>query len=164
VKLGIKKGLADGFEEAAKYRATFEYFRKKFVDNNNTDIESFRDVSTSTFSELCAKYSKELEEFGDIEPKAAIGIIECDCMHLKEKLLPSPQRCFDELKALIPEVARRKCGELLGELKSATEKVSKIPGEVEDFVDIMNFLQNSRRSRSHCISLHVHFRNVCLDG
>mmetsp|Transcript_44339 Transcript_44339/g.86753 ORF Transcript_44339/g.86753 Transcript_44339/m.86753 type:complete len:4144 (+) Transcript_44339:98-12529(+) len=140
VKLGIKKGLADGFEEATVHRQSFEYFRAMYVENNATDIESFRGSTTRVFEELVAKYEAQIHEFNEIEPTAMIGIIECDARNLKAMLLPSPTRCNNELKALIPAVAREKASALLEELKQSKDKVAGIPATVEDFVELMNFL------------------------
>lgn len=140
VKQGIKQGLANAFVKAAKYATKFEPYRDIFVDNEQTDIASYRDASILEFSQLINKYTAQIKLFDDIATSSNIGVIQVDSSALKARLVPSPKQRLKEVERLLPRVAREKADQLLDELSKANLKISVVPNDVDHFVEIMAFL------------------------
>ncbi|TPX36228.1 hypothetical protein SmJEL517_g01545 [Synchytrium microbalum] len=63
------------------------------------------------------------------------------CERLKSVLLPSPERCFREVSALLPGLAKDKNELLLGELQTWVRHLGTQPHAVDAFVEYLDWLE-----------------------
>jgi hypothetical protein len=78
--------------------------------------------------------------FRTIPISCDIGIVRIDTQQLKALLLPSPQQCLQQLHELLPAIAAEQNAALLAELADADQIISHAPFNVEEFVELRNFL------------------------
>jgi len=142
IKSGIKSGLALAFQAAGLYAKSFEPARDTYLDNLSTDIAAFADAPIVVFKDLMAKYDTQIKELSKMAVSANVGIIQVDSSRLKNLFVPSPKARLSEIERLMPAVAREKCRELLEKCRESSTKISQIPATVDEFVEIMSFLNS----------------------
>ncbi len=101
------------------------------------------------FSDLIQKYESQITEFSAMRLGAEIGIVYVDSSKLKELLLPSPKHCRKEIEKLLPAIVKSKSQALLDELAESNSKISKIPTNVEEFVQIMAHMKKIAETQEY---------------
>jgi dynein heavy chain len=95
------------------------------------------------FAEMLNTFSLQKESMAKIPIRSVINNILIDSTKLKSVLLPSPERCFNDVAKLLPGLARDKNELLLTEIQAWVRILKTHPTNVEGFVDYLEWLENS---------------------
>ncbi|KAI9224248.1 dynein heavy chain and region D6 of dynein motor-domain-containing protein [Blastocladiella britannica] len=144
------------YQEVVAFARSFDHFRDMFVCNQELDLdaiargevlfpgvdESNRGFTTSFFEAALALYSQQIRDITALPDKTVLGNYLADITSFKEKVLPSPQRCFASITAVIPPLAREKNGTLLDEVNHSVKVLGSRPTSVEMFVEYLQHLDS----------------------
>ncbi|KAJ3226918.1 Dynein heavy chain 6, axonemal [Clydaea vesicula] len=113
-------------------------------------------------SPLVDFFEKSLQNFSlQLEAMNAIPLSECitnllvQTENLREVLLPSPRKCFDDVASILPGLARDKNELLLSEVQIWVRILQSPPQNVEAFVEYLGWLETVKSS----IHLTEHYYN-----
>ena len=140
IKNSIKESLTLIFSEIALYAKTFEHVKNLYYQNITLDINQYKQKSVIEYSKLMDQYHVQLELFNKIQDYTHLKIIKINTKLLKEKLIPSANKCLSELSLLLPQVALDKTNQLLIQLKDLNQQINIIPSTVEEFIHLMEIL------------------------
>jgi dynein heavy chain len=98
------------------------------------------------FDKTLKKFANEKEIMSAIPTTSIINNLMIDSTNLKRIFVPSPERCFDEVSRLLPEISRDKNELLLTEVQSWLRILSTHPSSVESFVEYLGWLEKIRLS------------------
>jgi len=156
------QGLEDAFIKAEDYSNEFNEFADLYIENLDTDLEEYDrdDVTIAQFRELLVKYQAQIKQFEEgyvrymlvylyantiyrIASTKIVGIIHCNSIGLRQKMLPSPVNMFRGVTELLPRVLSRKAQKLLDEVNSANERLQTPSPKVELFVEYIQFTKTT---------------------
>jgi dynein heavy chain len=92
------------------------------------------------FENCLKKFSSQKQAMEAIPTTSIINNILVDADKLKALLLPSPERCFNDVARVLPKVAREKNELLLNEMQTWVRLLGSQPANVEAFVDYLGWL------------------------
>lgn len=95
------------------------------------------------FDALLNKFAEQKATMDAIPARCTINNLLIDCVNLKSILVPSPERCFNEVARLLPGLARNKNELLLTEMQSWIRILNAHPTTVEAFVEYLGWLEKS---------------------
>ncbi|KAJ3207853.1 Dynein heavy chain 6, axonemal [Entophlyctis luteolus] len=88
------------------------------------------------------KFVEQRQEMSAIPSTNKVNNVNIDTTHLKEVLVPSPERCFAEVATVLPHVARDKNELLLGVVQNWVVLLKTTPASVDLFVEYLASLHN----------------------
>jgi hypothetical protein len=88
------------------------------------------------------KYAAQKVIMNDIPDTIVINNILLDMKTLKEVFLPNPERCFNDIVNILPDVARDRNELLLGEIQAWIRIIRNPPASVEYFVEYLVWLEH----------------------
>ncbi|KAL3922595.1 MAG: hypothetical protein SGPRY_004504 [Prymnesium sp.] len=152
-----REGEGEGEEEHPLYLAGRPYLRvlRLLLDRSYSQLEAFeiekmRSASLDDFRYLLDRYAAQRHRNGGpIEHVALFGgmrswveteLFHVDASELRALFLPSPQRCLDEMHALLPSMANEGTEALLEEVTRADETVVASPTDVKGFSELTLFV------------------------
>lgn len=103
------------------------------------------------FENSLTNFSTQLSSMSAIPLSEVIGNLLVLTDKLKNVLLPSPRRCFDEVSKMLPGIARDKNELLLGEVQTWVRILQSPPQTVEGFVEYLGWLEKGTLSQTSCI-------------
>ena len=83
-----------------------------------------------------------------IPTRCIINNLLIDSTTLKSILVPSPERCFNEVACLLPGLARNKNELLLTEVQTWVRILNTEPSNVESFVEYLGWAEKSKSLKS----------------
>ena len=140
-------GLQEALQTTFEHCHMFEKFQEIYLENADTQeniIERYTDVPIKIFTQLIDKFRAQGQDFSGIPYSADVGIIRADSSELKARLLPSPDKCLEALKNLIPKLIKDLATELTDVLGDLNPKLSTDPKGPEEFVSKMKVLQQAQ--------------------
>jgi dynein heavy chain len=158
----LRGTLSGNFNNARKFAETFKAFQDMFNENAHIDfsllalppelasqrprIEGFvyPDPTLDFFEHAMAKYSQQKQLMLQIATASKINNLLIDTAKLKELLLPSPQRCFNEIAKVLPGLARDKNEALLTDLNHSLRIFTSPVQNVEAFVEYLDHLHSGK--------------------
>jgi dynein heavy chain len=96
------------------------------------------------FEDSLSNFSSQLALMSAIPLSEVIGNLLVLTDKLKNVLLPSPRRCFDEVSEMLPGIARDKNELLLGEVQTWVRILQSPPQTVEGFVEYLGWLEKGK--------------------
>lgn len=114
-KTRIREGVSRAFEAAQIAITRFERFKVLYLENIATDIQSYRDASPELLAEMLDKFALQIKEFELFESEMTVGILMVDSHTLKDQFSPEPIRLMEEIRKMLPIVAREKADAILNE-------------------------------------------------
>ncbi|KAM4706665.1 dynein axonemal heavy chain 6 [Discoglossus pictus] len=138
----IKQTIDTAFKGANIYSSTFERFRLFFKENENMDFKALKqeDLGVAFFSEHLEKYHSQQKDALAITQKRHLGLFLIDVKKLKEKLIPSPKRCLQEMNHMLPVLAKKKMDAIIAEAQDAQFKLEFSPTTTMEYVNTLVFL------------------------
>ena len=140
--ININVGLA--FKAAIDASVYFNPFKEQFLENDfrlqGMTMKAYYDTSIENWGNLLDEYQVMSERFGAIPQESDVGVVRINSTDFRNMLLPSPAKCLQSIRQLIPKIAGDKTVHLLEIMGHANEVLSKVPVSVKDFVDQIEFL------------------------
>ncbi|OAJ44270.1 hypothetical protein BDEG_27524 [Batrachochytrium dendrobatidis JEL423] len=96
--------------------------------------------------EALSRFAYQKQTMMDIPVRSTINNIIIDTNQLKNVLVPSPERCFNEVASILPSIARDKNELLLTEVQMWVKVLNTHPTHVEGFVEYLGWLEKVRES------------------
>ncbi len=90
-----------------------------------------------------AKYKGQLTNFQDIPFSADVGIVLVDSKDLRVKLLPSPHRCLEAIRTMLPVLMKQMSESLLNDVVKRLAVLASHPQDVEPFVQKVAMIESS---------------------
>jgi dynein heavy chain len=90
------------------------------------------------------KFAQQKEVMAAMPTKSVINNLLVDTYNLKCILVPSPERCFDEVARILPGIARDKNELLLTEVQAWLRILNTQSSSVESFVEYLGWLDKSK--------------------
>ena len=157
----VKDSIALAFEDAEEFKTNCAPYRDIVLDNRSVSAEDMRkeveaaDRTLDIFREDILLYQRQLEEISALSTSNDSTIIRVNMARLKNEFLPSPQRCLDEISALLPRLASENYGYFVTDMRNANSKLTSVPNTVEEFVDFLEFLGKVLEEREQYESRYV---------
>ncbi|KAJ3093097.1 Dynein heavy chain 6, axonemal [Quaeritorhiza haematococci] len=98
------------------------------------------------FEHYLSKFSQQRATMNAITTSVAINNLLIDTSKLKNILVPSPERCFQQVARMLPGIARDKNELLLTEVQTWVRVLNAQPQNVEAFVEYLGWLERVRDS------------------
>eukprot|EP00516_Mucochytrium_quahogii_P005584 CAMPEP_0203755686 /NCGR_PEP_ID=MMETSP0098-20131031/9101_1 /ASSEMBLY_ACC=CAM_ASM_000208 /TAXON_ID=96639 /ORGANISM=" , Strain NY0313808BC1" /LENGTH=125 /DNA_ID=CAMNT_0050647261 /DNA_START=1 /DNA_END=375 /DNA_ORIENTATION=- len=121
----ITEALRLGFENATEHCELFAPFIKQYIRNERLvrklEVQYYENATIDVFQEMLSKYTAQQQLFELVPTISDIGIVRIDSNTLKELFVPSPKRCLNKIKDLVPEILRLKTNETLSEMRHKNE-------------------------------------------
>ncbi|XP_069092738.1 dynein axonemal heavy chain 6 isoform X2 [Pleurodeles waltl] len=138
----IKESIQSAFESANLYAHTFERFWLFFKENESLDLQELRgqDHGVDFFAGELEKYHRQHNDALAIRQKRNVGLFVIDARKLKEKLIPSPKRCFEAIDDILPGLAKKKIDAIISEAQDAQFKLEFVPTTTIEYVNSLIFL------------------------
>ena len=160
----LKQSISQAFDAAEETKDMFIRFQEMVASNAQLDIPAMEQlyvdkvtqeeedeegnkpviVSLVTFRKLQDEMIQQQKEINALADTLKVGIIEIDCVKLKEALLPSPTQCLAQLHELLPRMAAKLYQEFIAEVHDAISKLNASAIEVEEYVEKIEFLNGMR--------------------
>ncbi|KAK3507623.1 hypothetical protein QTP70_031174 [Hemibagrus guttatus] len=139
----IKNSIQFAFDAADVYAHTFKSFQLFYKENESLDLEALaeRDHDLEFFGESLKTYHNQHKEALAVKPKRHLGILLVDTTQLKSKLTPSPLRCLEAIKEMLPTLAKRKMDAVITEIQDACFKLELTPTATIEYVNSLTFLE-----------------------
>ena len=100
-------------------------------------------------------YNDQIHKFNDFPTEKDVGMIRVNCNHLKKLWSPIPKERLKFVQGKLPAMALQRTMELMEQLSVTNEKISKVPGDVKDFVQLKTDLQEAHaREEEFELALH----------
>ncbi|ORZ39411.1 dynein heavy chain and region D6 of dynein motor-domain-containing protein [Catenaria anguillulae PL171] len=150
----VKACLRTNFAVADEFMSGFEVFRDMFEHNENLDLdqiangsvlfpgvdEANRGLTVAFFEVSLAVFAEQIKQIETIPVHTILINYLADVKQFKDMVLPSPQRSFARITALLPPLARDKNEALLNEINISVKILGSRPLSVEAFVDYLHHL------------------------
>eukprot|EP00842_Homolaphlyctis_polyrhiza_P002755 jgi/Hompol1/3480/HPOL_003262-RA len=98
------------------------------------------------FDTALTKFLYQKQTMTSIPVRSTINNLLIDTNKLKSVLVPSPERCFNEVARILPGLARDKNELLLTEVQTWVRVLNTQPSNVEGFVEYLSWLEKVRES------------------
>ena len=95
------------------------------------------------FESSLMKFATQKATMNAVPTRCTINNLLIDSTNLKNILVPSPERCFNEVSCLLPGLARNKNELLLTEVQTWVRILNTQPTSVEAFVEYLGWLEKS---------------------
>jgi dynein heavy chain len=133
----IFTGLDDALDQVLEYTEVFVPFKETFFENSGymEEMEElYRNVDLEEYGKQIEKYKGQSGHFQNIPYSADVGIVRCDSIMLKERLMPSPVQCLRSLKKMLPELMRVDNLALIAAFSDLLPTATSSPSTVDAFV------------------------------
>jgi dynein heavy chain len=132
--------IVEAFEDVIEYSKKFQHFIDFHYENLNTNYREYSDHES--FQKAIIKHQEQEEEIEhDFNPICDLLIFRLDANSLRSEIRPSPGKCLMQIRSFLPELSLMKLKELLDELEEASVLLRRIPSNVNEFVEIMKYLE-----------------------
>ena len=98
------------------------------------------------FDTSLQKFANQKATMNAIPTRCIINNLLIDSTNLKSILVPSPERCFNEVACLLPGLARNKNELLLTEVQTWVRILNSPSSNVESFVEYLSWVEKSKIS------------------
>ncbi|KAJ3111652.1 Dynein heavy chain 6, axonemal [Phlyctochytrium bullatum] len=98
------------------------------------------------FDDYLSSFSQQKLKMNAIDTSSCVNNFCIDTTKLKGILVPSPERCFNDMARILPGIAHDKNELLLNEVQSWVRTLNSQPQSVESFVDYLAWLETIRDS------------------
>eukprot|EP00958_Prasinococcus_capsulatus_P007761 scaffold712_cov404-Prasinococcus_capsulatus_cf.AAC.19 len=142
----VKGCLRNAFADVANYKKCFNDCCGMVLQNEKSSThavaESMRSntMSLNEFRDRLIVYQQQKKRIEALPTEEDIGVFKVNSQKLVEALLPSPTKCLKEMYALLPELGHDEYTTFIAEVHEATAKLSARLVSVDDFVDLLKFL------------------------
>jgi dynein heavy chain len=130
------------FERVVGYAMEYRKFVDLFAENEALQDCSvtFADAELEDFRFALDKYQSQTEDIKAMKTMKDLAFFRLDSTAMQNLLLPSPTRCWQLLSRYVPELAMTWQASIILELKAANQRLEKLPSNVDEYVDFMQFL------------------------
>jgi len=147
----IFNGLDSAFENVDNFCTVFMPYGRTFLRNEANLGGMSGDgysgpMELSAFEAAIALYKGQIAEFDEVPTAADIGIVQVDSIELKKRLIPSPTRCLQAIRDLLPRLMTKLTSALVDEVRNMYNVVASSPSEVEPFVAKVEMLEKSQEA------------------
>ncbi|KNE58518.1 hypothetical protein AMAG_04085 [Allomyces macrogynus ATCC 38327] len=157
----IRAALAGNYKAVQTFTLEFEQYRDMFVQNHKLDLagiaagtvqfpgvdETTRGLTTAFFEQSLAVFADQIKRIKALSATTVVTNFLADIAQFKATILPSPQKCFQDITAMIPTLARDKNEVLLNELNFSVKVLGSQPHTVEAFVEYLAHLDKVKEEK-----------------
>ncbi|KAK9815239.1 hypothetical protein WJX72_000483 [[Myrmecia] bisecta] len=143
----VSAALQAALETANTFLQSFASFREMVVANERVSAAQMRAEvqhqlrGLDTFRADILRYQQQAVDVASLPLTAERGIVQMGLQQLVDTLTPSPERCLAEIHELLPQLAAQLYQEFVAEVHSATRRLMSTPADVEEFAELLSFLQ-----------------------
>ncbi|CAG9464970.1 unnamed protein product [Pedinophyceae sp. YPF-701] len=141
------------FELAEHYRATFEPMKAILTRYAATSRETLQaeaergERGLERFEDDMQEYSERMEQIELLPLDQNLGMLLVDIRPMVARMLPGPQRCIDEIKAVLPVLAAARYREFIEDVHAVTNSLGRGPQDVEGLVSFLEVLEATLKRR-----------------
>jgi dynein heavy chain len=137
----LKKGVQDAFEAVKRHCEIFYKSLEIYDENRSFTEEVYRDADAEDIKQALIKFKSQQEEFEKMKDIFDLGIFQLNAKAIKQKLLPSPIKCREQIEKLLPEISLEKSKRLIIDLNEAHANINSIPMNVDDYIRLNKYLK-----------------------
>jgi hypothetical protein len=126
------------FSHIIEYSKRFHKYINWHVENLKSDCSQYQD--NDSFRRAIQEHLRQEEEIDRFEPQTDILIFKLNASSLKAEIKPSPGKCLMAIRNYMPKLSFDKLSSLCVELEESNVLLSRIPTNINEFVDIMKYL------------------------
>ena len=144
----VRDNLDSTFELAEECKEILVPMLDLVRENQALDIEQVKaeanegSKSLADFEDDMVMYSSQTKKIQKLPALVKLGVLLVNSEQLRDKFLPAPQKCLDELQTLLPQLGNDKVQVLLAEINDANTQLNKTPPDVDEFCDYLEFLEH----------------------
>lgn len=134
-------------DRVIEYTAEFEHFRKYYLENRKLDIARLKeqDLPLDFFRDAMDTYKRQAGEIAKMRIRRNLGVFMVETTRLQEILAPSPERCLQGIRDLLPVLAREKTKMFHDNVVHAHDNIANQPAVIDDFVRFLDHLEDVNR-------------------
>ena len=126
------------FNNIIEYARNFQKYIDFYLENNKTDWTQYQDHEA--FRKAINEHLRQEDEIERFVPITDILIYRLNANNLRNDIRPSPGKCLVQIRDYMPKLSYQKLESLWSELDEANILLSRIPKNINEFVDIMKYL------------------------
>ena len=126
------------FQDVTEYCKRYQKYIDFHLENLDADCTEYQDHDT--FKKALEEHHQQREMILEIVSPHDILIFRLSLLRLINEIKPSPERCMTQIMDYLPKFLFNKLNELCRELEEAHTLLSRIPTNINEFVEIMKYL------------------------
>lgn len=150
----MNAGLDSAFESVASFCEVYLPYAQTYYANeshmDDLSVNFTSDTDLATFERSINDYKTQMARFDGIPTFADIGIVRIDSVELKRRIIPSPTRCLQAIRQLLPELMKALTEALMNEVRSMYNVLASNPADVDPFVSKVCAHLYTARANAHC--------------
>ncbi len=158
------QGLDVAYAEVESFSSMYLPFAGTFLRNdamvNSIDSKLHLDTSLEFVEAAISKYEDQVKAFAELPYCADIGIVRLDCVALKQRLTPSPQRVLTTMQEMLPYIMTQRANGLINRVSNFSKVLLSSPSEVEDFVAKVAVLEEAQEELPEMREHESHTRQL----
>lgn len=126
------------FQDVTEYSKQYQRFIDFHLDNLKADCTEYQDHEK--FKQAIEEHHRQREEILEITSPHDILIYRLNLLKLINEIKPSPERCLVAISEYLPKLSFNRLKTLCDELEESNVLLSRIPTNINEFVEIMKYL------------------------
>ena len=126
------------FKTVVEYAKRYQSYIDFHLENKKADCTKYEDHET--FKKAIQEHEKQQKDIAEISASQDILIYRLNILKLINEIRPSPEKCFAEIRDYLPTLSFTRLTALCKELEVANGLLSRIPTDIDEFVEIMKYL------------------------
>ena len=157
---GIKNSFDLHFDQVIEYVKVLEPHKKIYMANEALDMATHAEATLEEWKELMDEFIAQSKLFEAIPLSATVGIFGGNNQRIKDLFLPSPKRCLDDIHRMLPQLTASLCQKLLAETSHASDRLSRNPEDVAEFVEYSEFLRTTNERQKEFMERGAMINNM----
>jgi len=137
IRASIEKVITTDFNKCREYGEIFEDYRPIFLYGESFDQDAFANQDHIANSRVIKKEMTKLRTWGQeldrMKLNAIIGIFHVDSKTLRNSLVTIKDRCLEQMKGVLHDVARLSCLQVLQEFHNHIRNLQRKPTTLKEF-------------------------------
>jgi dynein heavy chain, axonemal len=136
--LGV--GILRAYDKTEDLLRKYEHFAEVVAQNGDLDFEQIEltaETESAPFEDLLkleAQFKVQLEEMEAIEDFVDCDALRVVCRSYKSQLIPSPRRCIEKIRELLPRLLARMQRRLLDQVVNSNSLISRVPHFIGEYM------------------------------
>ena len=136
----LRQGFVSTYDKVHLLIQRYQHLSDFVVDNAAFDIQQVEtdveatDAAYDGVLALEAGFAAQVQQMRAVEE-----FVDCDALRVvltgyKNQLIPSPTRCIEQIRDLLPRLLARKQRRLLDQINEANSNLAKVPDKISDYM------------------------------
>ena len=137
----LQIGIVRAYDKAEDVMEMYKPLLNYIVDNEGFDmgqVEADAEIKDTPFEDLLkleASFKAQVDQMLEIEEFVDCDALRVVCTGYRDQLTPSPRRCIDQIRALMPVLLARQQRRLLDQVLQGNSILNALPDNIGDYME-----------------------------